>query len=1008
MTIMHPIFLKTRYFFLCLIIILCIVNTTDAQFANNPFPFSTLTQKGIIALKTGDSLEAFHLLESAYALDQSNEDINYYFLSLSLALGKSAILPEAKYWVQTTKNAIYKSRLQFALGNYHFNQLAVADAIDAYSQVQIEDLQNEEIVQMKFNQGYLYFKEGNWEKAGLILNALRQVNDNKYYTNANYFAGFIALEKKEYNLALDCFKIASINGQYAMLTPFYISQLHYFLGDIEAALINTQKALTQKGQFYESQLQQLMGHLLFEKKSYAEALPYLENYISKQEKVETQDLYQLSFCYFQSQDWTKAIIGFKQLATIEDSIGQNSMYLLATSFLKMNDKNGAKNAFLLCATNSLNKVQKEIALYNYIKLSIELKEYSNALNSIEKFESTYINSIYLAEIKNLYISALSLSNNFIKAFEIFETMDSISDDLIKLYPNVLYGRACLFINDGETEKAYTLLNKLLSIPYNLNLLPKANFWIGELSYKMGRILETISSLESFIANPTENGEVNLLNANYTLAYAYLKSNNYQTALKIFTKISNLTSPAFYTMIHKDAFVRMADCQLMLKQFKIALTSFDKIINTSWPYVDYAQIQKANILGGMGKNNDKIKILSTFETNYPNSTYLNDARMELAETFIAQESFQFAIAPLTQILLDKKEIAFHAKAFYKLGIVYFNLNKNEAAILTFKDLYLNYPAAIETENATEFVRNIYIEDQTPELFVKFMNDYNKPLSLNEQDSLIYRAAIIKYEQKKYIESVNGFLKYLYTFPNGKYNLDAKNFIAEIYYAQDIYDSAAYYFGKVANQAPNPFAERAALIAARLNYFNLNDFVLAEKYFNTLLQFSTQHESKMEAFKGLLRCYYKSEKWYDGAKIATAVLEDHGSAIDDIMMANMTIYHQSLLNGDTTTSIQKLEKIISYNSSLITAEAHYELAKVYFLSNQLNFAEKTAFDAIKKQAAYEFWVTKSYLLLGDIYIAQNDLFNAIATFKSIAENANIPELQKIAIDKLKSVSEQSSIK
>jgi lipopolysaccharide biosynthesis regulator YciM len=64
-----------------------------------------------------------------------------------------------------------------------------------------------------------------------------------------------------------------------------------------------------------------------------------------------------------------------------------------------------------------------------------------------------------------------------------------------------------------------------------------------------------------------------------------------------------------------------------------------------------------------------------------------------------------------------------------------------------------------------------------------------------------------------------------------------------------------------------------------------------------------------------------------------------------------------------------------------------------------AEKTAFDVIKKHASYDIWVTKSYILLGDIYVAQKDNFNAIATYKSVAENASIEELKNEAASKLK---------
>ena len=65
-------------------------------------------------------------------------------------------------------------------------------------------------------------------------------------------------------------------------------------------------------------------------------------------------------------------------------------------------------------------------------------------------------------------------------------------------------------------------------------------------------------------------------------------------------------------------------------------------------------------------------------------------------------------------------------------------------------------------------------------------------------------------------------------------------------------------------------------------------------------------------------------------------------------------------------------------------------------------------IKKQSAYEFWITKGYILLGDIYVAQKDNFNAIATYKSVAENATIEELKLLAVEKLKLLTEQSTIK
>ena len=978
------------------------------QSAQINHPFNALFQQGVQDLKQGDTIAAFQHIQSAFTFSAKQDDISYYYFSLLLILDKPNAAIAATNWLNETANKIYQSRINFLLGKYYFKKQEDEKSHNAFSKVHIEELENFEIIEMNYFKGYLFFKKGDWEQAAGLLNSVSQIKECQYYTDANYYAGFIALQKKDFKPALHSFKIASTNKAYITLTPFYISQIYYFMGEVEEALEQCEAALQLPGQYYSLQLQQLMGHLLFEKKEYQKAIPFLSYYVKTHAQPDKQDIYQLSFCYFQQQKWSNAIDGFKSLASIEDSLGQNSMYLLGTSYLKIDDKHGAKNAFLLCATKSENLVQKEIALFNYGKLSADLKEYGNAITSLDKFIENYPTSIYLAEAKSLWVSALALSNNYQQAYDAYNSVEKPSLDLLKLYPTILYGRATMYLNGGQVEQGFSLLYQLLHTPYNNKVLPATLFWLGELSYKMGRIQDATDYLEKFILSPIELGDINLLHARYTLGYCYLKSENYLQALTNFKAITNLIPASNADKYQKDAFVRVADCQMMLKQMKQSLESYQEIIDMGWNYMDYATLEKAIVLGGMNKPKEKINILTNYDIKFPVSNYLNDARMELADTYINQENFQDAIAPLAKITLDKNGTSFFPQAYYKLGIVYFNLNKNEIALDNFRELYTNFPKSVETDNAIEIIRNIFVEDQKPELFVQFMNEFGKPLSYNEQDSLIYKAASLKYEQNKYTEAAQGFTKYLNSFPSGKYQLEATNYVAEINYAQQHYDTAAFYFAKVADQAPNQFAERASLLAARLYYFNFKQLATSEKYFNILNSIATQQENKTEATKGLLRCAYKGEKWQDGARVASLILEDKLSATDDIEMANMTLYHQYLLNADTITAIATLSKVIKTGRSIITAEAHFELAQLFLKQNKLALAEKTAFEMIKKQSAYEFWITKGYILLGDIYVAQKDNFNAIATYKSVAENATIEELKLLAVEKLKLLTEQSTIK
>ena len=84
------------------------------------------------------------------------------------------------------------------------------------------------------------------------------------------------------------------------------------------------------------------------------ALPYLQDYVARTKKVRREDLYELSYSYYQANNLTKAIEGFKQLSGKDDSLSQHSMYLLGDAYLKTGQKTNARNAFLFCASNSSN------------------------------------------------------------------------------------------------------------------------------------------------------------------------------------------------------------------------------------------------------------------------------------------------------------------------------------------------------------------------------------------------------------------------------------------------------------------------------------------------------------------------------------------------------------------------------------------------------------------------------------------------------------------------------
>jgi tetratricopeptide (TPR) repeat protein len=159
--------------------------------------------------------------------------------------------------------------------------------------------------------------------------------------------------------------------------------------------------------------------------------------------------------------------------------------------------------------------------------------------------------------------------------------------------------------------------------------------------------------------------------------------------------------------------------------------------------------------------------------------------------------------------------------------------------------------------------------------------------------------------------------------------------------------------------------------------------------------------LEAMRGLLRCQYQLQKWSQAVENANELVTLKGSSTDDKALANMAIAKAYQVNGQHDLAIANFKSVVSLNKAALAAEARYEIANSWFALNKLSDAEKSAFEVINKSGSYDFWVTKSYILLGDIYFRQKDYFNAKATYQSIVDNSIVPEFKKEAQEKLNRV-------
>jgi len=936
-----------------------------------------------------------------------NDDVNYYYIVCELKLQQPVAEQEARHYISVVPNEPRRQLLSYHLAKYYFVKEDFNNAINYYERAGLENLNNDEIADVKFERAYCYFNLKQFAEAKPLFNEIHQMSDNKYFIPANYYYGFISYYDRDFNEALKSFKMVETQEEYKGVVPYYIAEIYYFQGKKDEALRYGESVLGRPGVlFYQKEINLLMGQLYFEKKNYQKALPLLESYTANSDKVTKEIMYELSYCYYDANKLDKAIEGFKQLSTEKDSMGQNSMYLLGDCYLRTNQKANARNAFQYSAYNSSNKLQQQVSRFNYAKLSYELGFQDIALSEMKKYLNDYPNSDYDTEAKEILVSLLANTNNFADALQLYESFDKPTTSMQKVYPRILYGRAVELINDQQIKRADELLTKVLALP-NSAVTPYANFWKGEIAYRNSEYDNAIRYLSLYMqANVPAQGEANKNTANYDLGYSWLQKENYAKALTYFEQITTSVAVTSSPM-EQDAYVRSADCYFMKSDFTKANSMYDNVINNALLQSDYAMFQKA-MIAGVKSSSNKINTLNTLLRQYPKSNLVPDVNMEIAQTYIADEKFLSAVPFLENILNNPDAGGLKPRAYLKLGLVYYNADKYDDALKNYQTLVDKYPQSSEADEATDIMKNIYIETGKPNEYLEMMRRSGKTVSVSEADSLTYTAAALKYNANDCNAAIAGFKNYIERFPNGASILEANYFSAECYNAAKDFQNALIGYDYVNSKGLNRFFEKATLEAASISYFELKDYSKAKKYFESLTSGSVNQDNQLEALRGLVRCYYQLKDYAQANDAAKNLLTKKGISTDDKSVAFLVLGKSQLVNNDCTAAIASFKSCAAINKAAWGAEARYEIGACQFSTNNLAAAEKSALAVIKETGSYDNWVTKSYILLGDIFMQQKDYFNAKATYESVAKNAAIPELKSEARQKLdKAIAEEKSV-
>ena len=896
----------------------------------------------------------------------------------------------------------------FYLGKYYYTKRNFSEAIDYLERVDQYELSAEQREDYRFQLAYAYFFKKEFNKAK---NLFSQVKTSKtYYYPAHYYHGFISFMEGDYETALADFNKVTESNYFGQVVPYYITSIYFQQKKYDQAIEYAKPLMDDKRLKYYAEINQLIGKAYFEKGEFAKALPYLSYYAETNSRMTKEDLFQLGYAQYKVKDYKKAVDNFQQLVRSKDSIAQNALYLMGDSYIQLGDKTRARTAFMEASSMEFDPFVRENALFNYGKVSYELGFSNTSVSTLKEFLSTYPNSKYDTEAKELLTDILLSTRNYKEALETIEGIKNKTPKVKEAYQKVAFFRGVEFFNSNNYTEAEKMFNKALDHPIDGDLHAQSWYWKGEIDMAQNDFEGAITNYNKFLnfagSSRRFPPQSSPATANYGLGYAYYKTEKFGSALTYFDRASqqldampsNAKSLVVKQKLMPDVLLRKADAQFMTKDYANSLVNYERVIRENYPGTDYALFQKGMLHGLISQPTQKIESMQNLISKYPNSMYYDDAMYERANTLFLDKKTAQAAEGFERLIKEQQNSRFVVQALLKLALIAYNNNQDQKAIQYYKRVAQDYPGTPEASQALAQIKDISIKLGDPDIYIE-----TSGASLSEQDTVIFRSAENFYYENDCAKAANEFSKYLSRFPDGYFALTAHYMRGDCYYKQKEYDKAMIDYEYVIQNSRNAQqTEIAYLRAAKIAHLINNNMDKAFDYYQQALQLSSFKGNTIDALRGLLETSYKLNRFDATERYAKQVLQMPQVPDDLIWDAHYYQGKLALANNNLESAMASFTQTVKMTGTEKGVEAEYYTAEINFKRNNPKEAEKIAENLIKTSPSFEYWVVKSFILLSDIYVQRNELHQARATLQSIVDNyRGAQELQTEAKNKLAKV-------
>lgn len=902
----------------------------------------------------------------------------------AFGLGREGAEGMLRRWLAKYPESTDRADVMMSVGDCVFQE-NYADALKIYQSVDPDALRSAERADaLYYRRAYCYMKLADWGRA---LGAFGRLRTSKEYGNAaRFYTAYIDYAQGRYGEAKAGFLALNQSEEPGSMAPFYLSQIYYLEGEYDKALTTARSVLGRSvAEPYLAEANRIAGESLYQTGHADEAIPYLRKYARMAESPQISALYILGLSEYRAGDWTAAAETLRPVTADESSMGQNAYVYLGQALMKTGDTNGAIMAFDRALNMAYDADARETAFYNYAvaKYAGGTVPFGSSVETFEDFLTRYPNSRYAEDVRQYIITGYLTDNNYEAALASINRTKAPSARILAAKQQVLYTLGTRMLASGDAARAADYLRQAEKLSHhNAEIARETRLALGEALYRTGDYDGAVGQLTAFLNDSRGASAENVAVGRFDLGYAYMAKKEWGKAAESFMRMIGAPG-SLDAAVRADAWNRVGDCRYYMKEWAQAAEAYDKAYALQPEAGDYALFQKAVMQGYQGNFAGKLSGLRAMTEEFPTSSLIPDAMLEMTEAQLQTDNADGAIETWKELIANYPNTAQGRQAYLQMALTLTDKGRDGEAREAYREIIRRYPTSDEAAQAAETLKRIAAANGTLDDYLAFIGSVeNAPkVDTDEADRLTYYAAEQAYDDGK---GTGRLEAYLAKYPGGKYRLQANALLLEAADAAGNRDKAYGYACEIITRWPdNAAAEQAYAVKAATEYGRgMGEEALAS--WQALEKRASTPENVNAARMGIMRVARDLGRADDLLSASDKVLQTTAIGSEEKTEAAFSRGLAMQLKGDDEAAIGAWTKLAGNTDELYGAKSAVYLAEAQLEKGNAAAAQHTAENFVNSDTPHTYWLARGFIVLSDALRKQGKKYDADEYLKALKEN------------------------